>query len=217
MLMMGLDGWSVAAGATHQVVVDTGSINTIYRATAATQTLTGVTVASSSNSALVVIIQTDTGGTQPTITGVTWDVAGVNQPLSLQISEVATGGVFIYGAKGITAGASKTITITSTGSVPLWISSVAFTGVDQTTPFPHTQTGTSASTLSVTSATGNIVALGALCGPPISGITGTTIFSDSVSGINWNTFANYDNGSATTVIGEAGTFSGAAAVDIKAA
>jgi hypothetical protein len=70
--------WVLAAIApcSAAVAVDAANCNPAtkqYKTSAATQTLTGVTITAGSNLALIVPLSFDTNGTPPTITSLTWD------------------------------------------------------------------------------------------------------------------------------------------------
>jgi hypothetical protein len=160
---------------------------------------------------MLVMLMTDitTLATPPTITSVVWDAAGANQALTLIGSNISGGavgfGIYLYGAVGITAGATKAITVTSSANVAkLFLNMCTFSGALNATvaaTFTNFTTGAAATTVNVTSATGNIVAGGIATGGGINPMTGTTIFLDNVNGTTINAAANYDNGAATVTIG----------------
>lgn len=211
---------SVVAGG---VVVDSGSITTQYKTSAGTQTLTGVTVASGSNLALVVALNFDNNILSPVVTGLVWDAAGVNQALTLIKAAAGTltgpkSDTQLWGLVGVTAGASKSITLTTTSSSAVFMTAIAFSGVNQTggtTSFPGAvdNGGSNFSTLSVTSATGDKV-IAATTDGTFGTPTGTVILNNSSSGSFVNALVNYDDGAAPVAIGQSNTLSASTGAEV---
>jgi hypothetical protein len=101
----------------------------------------------------------------------------------------------------------------------VFISSIAFDGVDQTggaTSFPNSTSSTSATTLSVLTAVGNIVVCCGSSTVSLGTISGTTIFLDQVSGAVINAFANYDSGTGSISIGSSSGPASRVATNVKA-
>ncbi len=189
-----------------------------YHAAATSLDYTGMTVAAGTNTALLVTVVFDTSSVVSNVTAV-WDSGDTNQSMT-QI--VTTGDVhqcLIFGLVAPTVG-NKTLHIAWTTSAPLFVDAVAFDGVDQTggaTSFPNSTTGSGVATVTVTSATGNMVVA---CEAMSNGAspTGTLLYSDSASGAIINSAASYDAGAATVAIGvSGGTCSPIAATDVLAA
>lgn len=181
---------------------------------------TGLTVGSGSNRALVVSLEFDTNGTVSGISA-TWDNGGTNQSMT-QLAFIDNGGTrpsALFGLVNPTSG-NKTLHVSWTTATPVFVVGMSFAGVVQTsaaTAFPHQATNTNVATVSVTSATGNMVMGSAATGGSLAGITGTTIYSDNTSGSIINAFANYDNGAASVTIGEGSSVDTIVATDIAAA
>jgi hypothetical protein len=114
---------------------------------------------------------------------------------------------------------NKTLALAWTSNSQMFLVGMAFNGVDQTggtTSFPNSAAAASVSTVTITSATGDMVIAVGGSGAALGTITGTTIYADSSSGSFINAFSNYDVGAASVVIGMGGTGS-VAGSDIKAA
>lgn len=177
------------------------------------------TVASGSNRAIVLTL--NFGGA---VTGIsaTWDQGGTNQAMtSLAVS---TGGGHcsaIFGLRAPTVVTNGTLRVSWTTTSEVFIDAIAFSGVDQTSDaaaFPHTATGNNVATLTVTSATGNMVVGCEASGTSQGTTTGTLIYDDHASGAIINAMAQYDNGAASVSIGNSTIGnSNLAAVDVAAA
>lgn len=125
--------------------------------------LTTLTVGSGSNRALVAMVTFGTDTPSPVLT---WDSGGTNQSMT-QIDTntfgAGSGTVFLFGLIAPTSG-NKTLHFAWTGTDSVAVQAVAFTGVNQTggaTSFnangKSTGTGAPAATMTITSATGDIV------------------------------------------------------------
>jgi len=187
----------------------------LYQGTLATSlNYTGLTIAAGTNLGMVVAVDWDSGAA-PTGLSLTWDSGGSNQAMTRIINN---GLVELWGLVNPVVG-NKTLALAWTTATRVFVAGMAFNGVDQAggaTSFPNSVSSGSATTLTVTSAIGRMVMCCGTTGTAIGTITGTTIFSDAVSGSFVNAFANYDNGAASVVIGN-GTGSGPrVATDIKA-
>lgn len=209
---MGVGGGNVGVhgGGGGNTVTLQGCATKQYKTTNTTQSYTGVTVSSGTDLALTVTLNWDIAGgsTRPSSVSVVWDAAGANQSFSNIVHSALTvgPGAEIWGLVNPTPGASKTITITYTTTAPVFIDACAWTNVVQSSfgaAFPNSTVGSSAATVTVTSATGDKVIACASSGSAFSGITGTLIYNDSASGSQINAFSNYDVGSASVVIGNA--------------
>lgn len=202
-----------AGGTTHQVVAQTpaciAGTSESYQTTNTVFSYTGNTISAGSNLALTLTVTYDIGGTTtPTVVSAIWDLLGANQSLT-QVNPGATSGTQTntetWALVNPTPGVSKTITVAISPTAPVFLSACAWTGVNQTggaTSFPGPQADRSNATVTVTSASGDIVLGTGVTGAAISGITGTTIYSDSSSGANKNAFSNYMPGAATVAIGQ---------------
>jgi len=217
---------AIGCGQSFAAVARQACASEAYKTPSTSFIYTGVTVSPGTNLALTITISFDIaeGTSTPTVSSVVWDQAGANQALTLvnagQTSSGLGPNVETWALINPTPGASKTITITTSLSDPVFLSACAWTGVDQTggaTSFPHAASARSATTVAVTSAAGNAVLGGGEAGVALSGITGTTIYSDSVSGANMNAFSNFDVGSASVNIGSADNNAIVVGTDIQAA
>jgi hypothetical protein len=84
---------------------------------------------------------------------VTWNCV----PMSLVIGISGAGfSSQIWGLANPASG-NNTLVIPWTGGQKVFAAAISFTGVDQSTPFPHTASANSVATVNVTSATGNKV------------------------------------------------------------
>lgn len=220
-------GWQPAwsAVANQGCTPTVGSTSGQHFSSNTSFSLTNVTVSAGSHLALTLQVHTDIGSvtTTPTVVSAVWDQAGANQSLSSVNAGQVTGqgaNIETWALINPTPGSNKTITVTISAAAPVFLDACAWTGVDQTggaTSFPHKSTSQNTTTVSVTSATGNAVLGGGDSGAGLSGITGTTIFSDSVNGAVVNSFANFASGSASVTIGSGNTNAVVSATDIKAA
>lgn len=189
----------------------------------ATMNVTNLTVGSGSNRALAVLLLCGSDGTgMPSGLTVVWDSGGTNQSCTLISSTSVANGPLagssaLYGLVAPTSG-NKTLTISWTGNSEMHACAISFTGVDQTSvavAFPHGNThsvvaGASPTTVTITSATGNMVVA---CHSQNLGswgtISGTTLASDGVTGPNLSVAANYAAGASTVTLTAA--FSGTGA------
>lgn len=226
-MMMGIGTVRAPSVAAGGVTIDAVGTKT-YTAPGLSATYTGITVGSGSNRALAVLISFgQTGGASPTVQSVIWDVAGANQAMTLVADSRPPGlnanSAQVWGLVNPASG-NKTVTMTWVGTNETFVAAVSFTGVDQTggvTSFPGAQTtiiGVDAPrpSVTVTSSSGQYVVSSADTTAAISGITGTTIYSDAVSGAVINAFANYDVGAASVVIGQVNNSISQAACAVKA-
>jgi hypothetical protein len=192
---------------------------------AATLSITNLTVGSGANRALVVCLMFGSGASSlPAGLALVWDSIGANQSLT-QISGTLTlnGGTSaasaIYGLINPVSG-NKTLTISWTGNNEAHACAIAFTGVDQTSvavAFPHgtnvnhTTSTASPTSVTVTSATGNmVVACHEQNVAVFSAVNQTSLAIDS-TGPNLAVAANYASGAATVTL--TGTFAGSGAWD----
>lgn len=214
-------GWSQAQAAVGLQ----GCTAEVHQAANTTFSYTGVTVTAGASLALTVTVNFDISNVTvtPSVSSIVWDQAGANQSLTLvnagQVSGTASN-TETWAVVNPTAGASKTITVTTSASAPVFLSACVWTGVDQTggaTSFPHAAALGNSATVNVTSATGNIVLGAGASGGALSGITGTLIYNDSSNGLNMNAFSNQDAGAASVAIGSANTNVVVVGTDIKAA
>ncbi len=184
------------------------------------------TVASGSNLALVLTLNFGSNA----VSGITavWDQGGTNQSMTqLVLAQNVSPGVgssAIFGLRNPTVGSSLTLRVSWTTTSEVFIAAICFAGVDQTSnvaAFPHTASYTvagSGQTVSLTSATGNMV-VGCQTATGSQGTpTGTTIYDDHFSGAIINAQAEYDNGASSVNVGSSGVINQSiAAVDVAAA
>jgi hypothetical protein len=203
---VGLWVWDGAEWTSPPLVPKTVSVNAtgsaIYQGSAVTsQNYTGLTIVSGSNLALVVSVNWDSS-VIPTGLAMTWDSGGTNQAMTRII---ASNQGELWGLVNPTVG-NKTLALSWTTAVRLFVVGMSFSGVDQTggaTSFPHS-TSSATATLSVTSAAGNIVMGGGATGGAIGTPTGTVIYTNNVSGSVINAYSNYMTGASTVVFGSTG-------------
>lgn len=170
---------------------------------------------------MLVILEIDST-TVPTISSVVWDASGANVTLTLIGSQTAASGpIYLYGAtSGIVATTSKAITITTSANTQkLFVAMCTFSGT--ATPvasaFTHFTSGTGVATVSVTNASGDIIAGGHSSAVPLGTPTGTQIFIDQSSGSVENAAANYASGTGSPVaIGSSSAAQSLAYVDVVA-
>jgi hypothetical protein len=215
--------WTIPPLASKVVTVNATGTK-LYQGTLVTSlNYTGLTIAAGTNTALVVVVDWDTAGTTPTGMTMVWDSGGTNQSVTrIVTSDVGSGGaVELWGLVNPTVG-NKTLALSWTTTSRVFVAGMAFDGVDQTggaTSFPNSVHNASATSLTVTSTGGHIVIAGATSGGGPGGfgtISGTTIFSDSISGSFINSFANYDTGAGSVSIGSSAGVGHRSAMDIKA-
>ncbi len=175
---------------------------------------TGVTV-NSGDTTLVGWITFDLSsgvGSSSAVTAV-WDVAGANQSMTLGINGTDVGSLgaatWIFCLQSPASG-NKTLTFSWTGSAPTFTDAVSFTG--SSTGCQNGAKSETATTVSVTSASGHVVvgasesgtALGTLTSAPNTCPTSAPtciVYSDSSSGSQINAAAQIAAGSATVAIG----------------
>jgi hypothetical protein len=201
--------WGAAAQA--QVVFDAKTATVTNGNLVATLTVPNLTVGSGTNRAAAVLVWWDQG-TFPTGVTATWDSGGTNQSMTqVPGTQVADGSssvsAAIYAVVAPTSG-NKSLVVSWTGSLEVHAMAISFTGVNQTsvaTAFPHgaKNSGNSAgpATITITSATGNLVIAGDSQGAGSFGaVSGTTIAKDDTTGPALGVVGNYDNGAATVTL-----------------
>lgn len=198
--------------------VSVDSVGTKFYQNAVTTKDVTFTTTSGTNTALVLVLNF---GGSPTSISVTWDQGGTNQAMTQIVSKDAGGARIstIFGLRAPTVGTNLTGRISWTGSSEIFGAFIQLSGVDQTSDgaaFPHTQVGSTA-TISVTSATGNIVIACESSGAGQGTSTGTLIYDDHTSGAVINAMAQYDAGAASVTIGNSGLNDTICGVDIAAA
>jgi len=195
----------------------------LWQGTAVTsQTYTGITIAAGTHIALVVTLGWDAPATTPTAMTMTWDSGGSNQAMTRIITSDtgshAGSNSELWGLVNPAVG-NKTLALSWTSASRVFISSMAFNGVDQTggvTSFPNSVFSASATTVSVASAGGRKVMCCGVSNSYPGAITGTTIFYDGTSGTVVYAYANYDNGATSVPIGSASGNGPVVATDIRA-
>jgi hypothetical protein len=195
----------------------------LWQGTAVTSlSYTGLTVATGTHSAIVVTLGWDAPATTPTAMSMIWDSGGTNQAMTRIITSdtgAHTGAQSeLWGLVNPTVG-NKTLALSWTSAARVFVSSMAFDGVDQTggaTSFPNSVFNAGAATLNVTSIVGRKVMCCAVSNSAPGAITGTTIFYDGVSGTVVYAYANYDNGAPSVTIGSASGNGPIVATDILA-
>jgi hypothetical protein len=214
--------WVAPPAIIHQVTVNaTGSF--LYGALATSQNYTGLTIISGSNTVLVVSVGWDIGGGAVTPTGlsVVWDSGGSNQALTRIItSDPGTHTGYHTELWGLVAPmvGNKTLALSWTTTAHPFIVGIAFDGVDQTggaTSFPGSVSALSGTTVTVSSATSDIVMCSAVSNADPVTILGTTIYYDAAHS-NY-AFANRMAGAASVAIGSSGGSNHIVATNIKAA
>jgi hypothetical protein len=215
--------WSALPAIIHQVTVNaTGSF--LYGALGTSQNYTGLTIASGSNTVLVVSVGWDigsSGGTTPTGLSMVWDSGGTNQALTQIITSdpgTHTGWHSeLWGLVGPVVG-NKTLALSWTTAAHPFIVGMAYDGVNQTggaTSFPGAVSALSGATVTVSSAASDIVMCSAVSNADPVTILGTTIYYDAAH-TNY-AFASRMAGAASVVIGSSGGSNHIVATDIKAA
>jgi hypothetical protein len=213
---------AIAAVGVQSCTPAVGSTTGRYFTANTTFAFTNVTVSAGTNIALTLQVLFDGGSSATTVSTATWDAAGANQALSVVNPGLSIPGSNIetWALINPTPGTNKTITITTSSSLPIFTEACVWTGVNQTggaTSFPHTANAISGNqTVTISSSTGNLVLAG---GNPGAGaiISGTKIFFDNTTGSVINAYANYDNGAASVVIGSNSVSTIISATDIQAA
>lgn len=187
----------------------------------ATLTISNLTVGSGSNRALALALMCGScGAGLPAGLSLTWDSGGTNQALTqvtgtLVTDSVLTDSAAMYGLVAPTAG-NKSLVISWTGNNEMHAAAISFTGVDQTSvavAFPHGTNakvnGASPTTITITSAVGNMVVAAHAQNLSVFGvISDTTLAVDNASGPNTANAANYAAGAATKTLTAAFTGSG---------
>ncbi len=174
-----------------------------YHAAATSFDYTGMTVASGSNSALVVVI---CFGSVVSAVSATWDNGGTNQAMTQVIlsTDGSAHSAAIFGLVAPTAG-NKTLHIAWTGSSEIFVDAVAYDSVDQTgsttTFYGSVKSVSVVATVTVSSTTGDFVVACQCSGAGQGTATGTLLFDDHVSGSVINAMAEYDAGAASVAIG----------------
>lgn len=210
--LLGAGAASAAAGGGGLVTLNAAGTYLWTPLVGASLSYTGLTIAAGSNIALVVSITWDSA-LPPTGIAATWD--GVSMTRLVNVG-AASAACELWGLANPAIG-NKTLAVSWTGSVKTFVNGVAFNGVDQSTPFPHTNTGQVVTTIDVTSAVGNLVMAQMSNLTSLSGLTGTTVFVDNSSGAIATAGSNYDSGAASVAIGDAATLTNIVGIDIKSA
>jgi hypothetical protein len=191
-----------------------------------TISMTNLTVGAGANRGLILCLQCGSQGASfPAALSLVWDSVGANQTLTQISGTLVANGVLteVAALYGLVAPASgnKTLTISWTGNNEMHASAAAFTGVDQTSvavAFPHgttvahTTSTASPTSVTITSASGNMVV--ACHSQNVSAwgvISGTQLAKDDVTGPNIGVVSNYNSGAATVTMTAA--FTGTAAWD----
>lgn len=199
------------------VAVD--SVGTKFYQNAVTTKDVTFTVSAGSNLALMAVLNF---GSSPTSITVTWDQGVTAQAMTQLVSKGTALGAqvsTIFGLRAPTVG-TLTARISWTGSSEIFGSFIQLSGVEQSSDgaaFPHTNSAESASTINVTSAVGNLVIACESSGSGQGTATGTLIYDDHTSGAIINAMAEYDVGAASVTIGNSGSNSTIAGVDVVAA
>lgn len=176
------------------------------------------TVSPGSNLALAVTLNF---GAAVSGVSVVWDDGGTNQSMTqvALINPNPTSAVF--GLRNPTVG-TKLGRVSWTGLSEVFIAPICFSTVDTSADaaaFPHTATHGpgAASTILITSDVGHMV-VGTQASSAAQGTqTGTSIYSDQVSGAVINAQAEYDTGAPTVNIGSTGLNQTIAAIDVAPA
>lgn len=190
----------------------------LYAPSGTSASYTGITIASGTNTVLLVVITFDTNAV---IGGVscTWDSGGTNQSMTSIVNTAQGKDCFIFGLVAPTTG-NKTLAVSWTGTVRPFIDAIAYNSANQTggtTTFYGGVTGAGVATVNVSSAVGDSVISIESSGVSQGTATGTLLFDDHVSGTVINAMSNYMDGAASVAIGNSGTNAAIAACGIKAA
>jgi len=137
-----------------------------------------------------------------------WDTAGTNQ-LMTQIGSTITNAAIdqhlaLFGLVAPTSG-NKNLTVSWTGASGVYLSAIAFTGVDQTSAavaFPHFNNAvgtTSPASVAITSATGNetVAVFSANGAADLTTLNFTNLFGPDLTDPNGSGAANYTAGAAS--------------------
>jgi hypothetical protein len=183
----------------------------LYQANGASANYTGITVAAGTNSALVCSLSR-AGAVATADAGValSWDNAGTPQPMTLltSIMDVATSLRLsqLWGLRAPHIGNLQLHLAWTNAAADNFIACVAFDGVNQTSnaaAFPNVATGQGQASIAVTSAAGNQVVGAYGSGLTLSGVLGTTVFTDNASGSVINGGMDYVSGGASVSVGGA--------------
>lgn len=186
---------SVSAAVTLDA---TGTMS--YAASATSISNTGQTVGTGSDRALVVVVVMT--NRSPTSESMVWDTGGSSQAMTmLQSKTIASGPgsrVEIWGLKNPVSG-NKTLSFSFSGaSTDIFVSSVSFNGVDQTTPFTggagYSGSGSSPSFSSLSASGQASVGVTADDTSALSAPSQTAIFTDSTHGSILDAAAAYNIG-----------------------
>lgn len=215
--LLSVSNSKTASSGTHQVNLDACAASDGFVSSGTSGSFASfLTVGSGSNRALTVFALWGTAG--PTGVTVTWDSGGTNQTMTqLALLTQATQTAAIYGLVAPTSG-TKTLAFTWTNTAQLIVHGCAWTGVNQTggvTSFPGAQTAAGAATVTVTSATGDVVVGAEVVGSSFTATTGTNIFIDNARSVI-AAAAQRQAGAATVATGATTSATAVAGVDIKA-
>lgn len=167
---------------------------------------TNQTVGAGSNRALLVVltIQPFVSGA-PTGISATWDPAGANQAMTLigTLNDTSTGNANVVQLWGLLAPTSgnKTLRVSWTNNCSYAVDTASYTGVDQTAVstsfanFASAQGSGATASVTVTSATNNIVIANHATSTNTTATSGTQIYVGGLT--NPRGAANYDTGAAT--------------------
>lgn len=171
-------------------------------------------VAADANRVLLAFLSFD--NVVPTGVTVFWDPAGTNQAMTqvCAINNGSNAAAQVWGLVAPTAGTLPAVA-SWTGGANVFIELAYFKNVNQSTPFPNTNTGTASSTINVTSAANRIVAgcIASISNPV--GMTDTQLYYDSSAGTLIFAGSNYGTGSASKSIGTTSASSLLAYTDLK--
>lgn len=175
---------------------------TVAAATDVTASISGLTVGSGANRALIGFLGLSPGSTAVTMV---WDPTGANQPLTLIGSDVSSDNLAKIYMFGLVAPASgnKILKADWTTTSGFFLDAISFAGVDQTggaTSFPHfaSATGTSTSPAVTITTTANDFVAGATS----NGLDCVSAMDHTTINTACNSFGyggNYSAGSAGTV------------------
>lgn len=213
----------IAQAILRRPIVTVNAIGTKQYVNGATSvSYTGLTILPGFRTALIVTVGWDIvlGAADPNISSMTWGGVALAR-IKSGAATVGTGPFAeLWGLVNPLTG-NQTLAASWTGSLKVFFDAIAFNGVDQSggsVSFPNSVSLSSASIVTVASASGNKVVASVVTGGAIGTITGTTIFSDAVSGTTVNSFANFGTPNGASLgIGSSGTDISIVATDVKAA
>lgn len=214
----------IVAAAGGGVTINGGTFTKQYQSANTTLfSYTGCTIAAGTHIALVVAISWDisSGASSPTDLAMTWNGVGLTLIKAGNNSGLGANAELwgLVNPATVSQAPDQTLAMSWTNNARAFVIGAAFDGVDQTggaTSFPGSTSGTSVTTVAVTSAVGDKVMACAATGSAIAGITGTTLYQDSATGLFINAYANYDNGAASVNIGQSNPQTQIVATSIKA-